>query len=338
MISVIITCHNLERYIGAAIESVLAQDYVGEMDVLVIDDQSSDASASIIMRYPKVRYLRTETNVGVLNATVMGIEKTSGDLVFFLDGDDIWEPEKVSNVVAVFASNPACNLVTHDMFYIDSDDKPIDRLSRPSVAFKDLSRQQADQNTQHAILLHTDYVWLGSAYAVHRHKADLVGFCAFARALPDSFNTYQDWPLAYWAAAQPSSESAYISKKLFRYRLHGANHSGDSSSLAKAQRNFRRTLNTMQAIRQIAVRFAVDQTAQYATDRKLKLYQYYNDLYADRRMAAFSGFCKNLGYIVAGNASILKEITRFVGIFLLGAQGFTKARNALSIQFRNNTP
>ena len=76
-----------------------------------------------------------------------------------------------------------------------------------------------DYVTRDGIPLHSDYVWLGSAYAVHRTLGNLKGFLHVRKRLPDSFNTYQDWPLAFWVACQPGVTWGYVPHKLFRYRL-----------------------------------------------------------------------------------------------------------------------
>lgn len=330
MISIIITCHNLEKYIGAAIESVLNQNYSGHIEILVVDDKSSDNSAKVIAAYPSVNYIRTDSNVGVLMATVIGIENTTGDYVFFLDGDDVWEPCKISRSMAAYVCGPACNLVTHDLRYIDHGGAPIERNTRPEVEMANLSYLEAGFKVQRGILLHTDYVWLGSAFSVHRIKADLAGFCVFSRLLPDTFNTYQDWPLAYWAAIQPNVSAAYVPEKLFRYRLHGANYSGDSTSKAKAVRNFRRTLNTMEAIQAIAIRFNADAEAMEATRKKLLFCQYCDDLYAGRRIKAIYGFFPSVGYLAQSPALLLKETIRLTGITLLGVDRFIAAMNQVS--------
>ena len=130
VLSVVITCHNLEKYIAAAIESALNQDYQGSVDVLVIDDCSTDRSAEIIKSYENVRYLRTEQNLGVLMATVLGLESTDGELVFFLDGDDVWEATKLSTVVERFRADSNLALVTHDLIYIDSHGNVFDKKTR----------------------------------------------------------------------------------------------------------------------------------------------------------------------------------------------------------------
>ena len=165
-VSVVITCHNLADYIGLAIESVLAQDYLGSVEVLVIDDFSTDESIAVIGRYKNIRCVRSDRNLGVLLATVLGLESTTGDVVFFLDGDDIWEATKLSTVVERFESDPSLGLVTHDLSYIDSTGHELGRISRPGVVMNDIPSSCESTLIRDGILLHGDYVWLGSAYSV----------------------------------------------------------------------------------------------------------------------------------------------------------------------------
>jgi glycosyltransferase involved in cell wall biosynthesis len=336
-VSVVITCHNLEKYIALAIESVLHQDYVGKVEVLVIDDASMDGSARVIQSYPSIRYLKTESNVGVLMATVMGIENTSEEHVFFLDGDDVWEPTKLSASMAAYERNSECSLVTHDLAYIDSAGQTLKRTSRPSVEMAGLDEAEAGEKTRRGILLHEDYIWLGSAISVHRTRSKLEGFCSFVRTLPDTFNTYQDWPLAFWVAAQPGARAAYVPKKLFKYRLHGANHSGDATTQEKAIRNFKRTLNTVAAIESIAAQYSVGADASAAIARKLTFSRYIVDLYQGQRQTAFKGFLKSLGYILRDSESSIKEVTRYLAVTILGLERFIAALNAFSRakQFHN---
>ena len=162
-ISVVVTCHNLENYIGLAIESVLSQDYRGLIDVVVIDDCSTDRSVEIIKSYANVRYLRPERNLGVLMATVLGLESTTGELVCFLDGDDVWEPGKLTAVVERFRRDPRLALVTHDLEFIDSSGSVLDRESRPAHVMSSVLPDRESAVTRDGILLHSDYVWLGSA-------------------------------------------------------------------------------------------------------------------------------------------------------------------------------
>lgn len=329
-ISVVVTCHNLENYIGLAIESLLNQDYQGSMEVVVVDDCSTDRSAEIIKSFGdrNVRYLCPEQNLGVLMATVFGLEGTIGELVFFLDGDDIWEPAKLSVIVERFRAEPRLALVTHDFEYIDSSGRALNRKTQPAKVMAFVPSTCRDSVTRDGILLHRDYVWLGSAYAVHRRLGNLKEFCDFARTLPDSFNTYQDWPLAFWVACQPGVILAYVPLKLFRYRLHGANHSGDATSTAKAVRNVRRARNTMQATSQIAIRFDVEARVHTATDRKMRFYTYLDDLYSGYRWRAVFGLLRSLPYLINGTSSFWKETARFMGVQLLGIERFVRLSGA----------
>lgn len=327
-VSVVVTCHNLESYIGLAIDSVIRQDYLGPIEIVVIDDCSTDQSAEIIKSYETIRYLRPEKNLGVLMATVLGLESTAGELVFFLDGDDIWEPTKLSTVVERFKDAPQLALVTHDLRYIDSIGCFLDRRSRPELVMSTVPATREDSMTRDGILLHSDYVWLGSALAVRRSLGNLMDFCTFAKTLPDPFNTYQDWPLAFWVANQPSGSLGYIPAKLFQYRLHGANHSGDTRDLQRAQRNFFRAKNTAAAMLDIARRYQATSIVLEATRHKLTYCTYLTDLYNDRKSRAIVGFIQSVPYFFHSHLSVAREVLRFCLIALLGARRATwiKAR------------
>ena len=328
-VSVVITCHNLADYIGLAIESVLAQDYLGFVEVLVIDDCSTDESNVVIGSYKNIRCVRSDRNLGVLLATVLGLESTTGDLVFFLDGDDIWEPTKLSTIVERFESDPSLGFVTHDLSYIDGTGHLLGRISRSGMVMNDISSSCESTIIRDGILLHSDYVWLGSAYSVQRKLANLNEFCVFAKALPDPFNTYQDWPLGFWVACQPGVRCGYVSQKLLRYRLHGANHSGDATSEKKAVRNFGRSRNTMQAIDEIAKRFVADTHVKEVTRQKLCFYSYLHALYLGFRWRATKEFVANMPYITSTATLFWKESVRFAGVQILGVKHFIRLTRTL---------
>ncbi len=332
LVSVIITCYNLEKYIGEALDSVIGQDFdPSRYEIIVVDDCSTDRSAEIINSYGSVLYVRSKNNLGVLMATVLGLERSNGELVFFLDGDDVWESAKLSAAVGLFEADCHLAFVTHDLSYVDSNGHLLARRSRVEMVMDAVSSSRVETVTREGILLHKDYVWLGSAYAVRRTQGNLRGFCTFARGLPDPFNTYQDWPLAFWVACQPQVSCGYLNRKLFRYRLHGLNHSGDATSVAKAVRNVRRTCNTMHAINDIANRFCADVRVRKATNRKLAFSVYLVHLYSGHRLHATKGLFLSLPYLITGAASFWKEIVRFLAVQIVGIEsfvGFVASRNS----------
>lgn len=327
-VSIVVTCHNLEKYIGAAIDSVLGQRYSGPVKILVVDDCSMDGSAAIIQSYANVRYLRTPRNLGVLMATVLGLRQTSGDLVFFLDGDDVWNPDKLHLAVARFEADPDLGLLTHDLEFIDGDGAPLAIASRPERMMRAAQRPD-DAMIRDGILMHTDDVWLGSAYAIRRSKIDVEGFCAWAERLPDPFNTYQDWPLAFWAASRPGVRMGYLREKLFKYRIHAANYSGNASDADKAIRNVRRTYNTMLAMEGIATDSRLSGPAMRMTAYKRRYYGYWLDLYEGRRMAAVRGLFASLPWLFIGAKSTTKEFARFTAVQLLGLRRYLALINRL---------
>jgi glycosyltransferase involved in cell wall biosynthesis len=324
-ISVIVTCHNLERYIGAAIDSVLSQDYTAPVEILVIDDYSTDHSACIIKSCPGVRYIRTSRNLGVLLTTVLGLREASGNLVFFLDGDDIWRSDKLSVMMQRFESDPQLSFLTHDLEYIDCNGVKLSRPSRPEQVMRG-DEKEFDKKIREGILLHSDYVWLGSAYALRRSKIDLEGFCFWAEALPDPFNTYQDWPLAYWVAIRPDAKMDYVPSKLLQYRVHGANYSGDARSAEKAVRNISRGYNTMRAMHSLALRS--DVSGEVWRESRLKLYksQYMLDLYRGHKLRALRTFIKVTPHFL--NERVLsKELLRFLAVQICGLKVFVRFMN-----------
>ena len=108
-ISVIIPCYNAERYIGATIDSVLAQDQ-DSMEIIVVDDGSSDGSVELVRcKYPSVR-LETQANAGVAAARNRGLALAQGEWVAFVDADDIWLPGKLAAQFALMGTDPACRM------------------------------------------------------------------------------------------------------------------------------------------------------------------------------------------------------------------------------------
>ena len=324
IVSVIITCYNLEIYIGKAIESVLAQDYNSPFEIIVVDDCSTDKSADIIKSYSSVSYIKTPVNSGVLLATVAGIEYSSGNILCFLDGDDLWHSSKLSEVVKCFENNSRMALVTHDLTYINSLGIEINKNSRPAEMMSSVQVSSESRVLQNGILFHHDYVWLGSAYAVNRKLGNVDTFCVYIKKLPDPVNTYQDWPLAFWVSCQKDMRIGYVHKKLFSYRIHRYNYSGDASTAEKAVRNIKKSLNTMQAIIDIGLYFQIDAHVLKANKQVLDYNKYLYSLYKGYRLCSFLSLFLNSFYLMRRPKLFIKEIVRFCSVQLLGVDRFIR--------------
>ena len=104
-VSVVIPAFNAESYLGAAISSVLTQNYP-EVETIVVDDGSSDATEDIARGYgPRIRYHR-QSNSGCAAARNAGIQIATGDYIALCDADDMLLPHHVERAMEVIEASP----------------------------------------------------------------------------------------------------------------------------------------------------------------------------------------------------------------------------------------
>lgn len=116
-ISAIINSFNYGHFVDEAITSVMHQSYTGPVEIIVVDDGSTDDTQERVAHYgDAVRYLR-KTNGGQASALNAGVRASSGDIVMFLDADDYWHAEKVERVVHAFEHSDA-SCVWHQFSFI----------------------------------------------------------------------------------------------------------------------------------------------------------------------------------------------------------------------------
>lgn len=106
LVSVIIPCYNAEKWIAEAIDSCLAQTYP-RVEVVVVDDGSTDRSMEIIAGYGDKVISRTGPNMGGNHARNLGFGLSSGDYIQYLDADDYLLPEKLERQVALLEEHAA---------------------------------------------------------------------------------------------------------------------------------------------------------------------------------------------------------------------------------------
>lgn len=97
LVSIITPVYNSEEYLEETILSVINQTYKN-WELLLIDDYSTDNSYKIIEKYltdERIKYLRNERNSGPAITRNVGLEKSKGEYIAFLDSDDIWAKNKL---------------------------------------------------------------------------------------------------------------------------------------------------------------------------------------------------------------------------------------------------
>ena len=116
-VSVVIPTYNRADFVREAITSVLQQDYP-DIELIVVDDGSRDGTAAVVSGFgPAVQYLWQE-NRGVSAARNRGVASSTGDLIAFLDSDDLWLPNKVSAQVAYFEAQAEAQACHTDEIWI----------------------------------------------------------------------------------------------------------------------------------------------------------------------------------------------------------------------------
>ena len=101
LVSIVVPAYNAERFIGDSIASILQQSY-RELEIIVCDDASTDATGSVVERLgdPRVRYVRSEQNRGGYGAMNWGASYASGEYLAFYHADDLYGPDIVAKEVA----------------------------------------------------------------------------------------------------------------------------------------------------------------------------------------------------------------------------------------------
>jgi glycosyltransferase involved in cell wall biosynthesis len=116
-----IDTYNYGRFVEEAIESVLAQDFPAEeMEILVVDDGSTDDTAERVKKYGERVCYFYKPNGGQASAFNFGFAKARGEIVALLDADDYWLPGKLRRVAEEFEKNPGLGMVYHQ--YAELDD------------------------------------------------------------------------------------------------------------------------------------------------------------------------------------------------------------------------
>ncbi len=123
-VSVVIDNYNYGRYLGEAVESVLAQDFAGGIECIVVDDGSTDESRRVISGFgERVRAILQE-NQGQASAFNAGFAAATAPIVCLLDSDDYWSPDKLKKIVPLF-DDPQVGVAQHLLQDVDAVGRPL---------------------------------------------------------------------------------------------------------------------------------------------------------------------------------------------------------------------
>ncbi len=132
-VSVIIPVYGVEKYIAATVQSVLDQTYKN-FEILIIDDASPDKTIEICQKFTDTRIkIIHQANRGLAGARNTGIRHAKGEYLAFLDGDDLWLPQKLERQIAHLENSPAVGVSFSRSAFIDEMGKPLGTYQMPKL-------------------------------------------------------------------------------------------------------------------------------------------------------------------------------------------------------------
>jgi glycosyltransferase involved in cell wall biosynthesis len=225
LISVVVPAFNSEAFLGACLDSVMAQAGDFALDVIVVDDGSTDDTAVIALTRPGVRVLRQKANGGPSRARNLGLAAANGEWVAFLDADDLWPPGSLAARVAVLKRQPGTALVFGDCRQFD------DRGPRAQTLFEASSLGRCAWGAGEIVpdayrrLLHDNFITTGSVVARRAALAAAGGFAEDLRLVED---------LDLWLRLARRQPIAWCGEVCLLRRRHADNLSRDPRAMSLA--------------------------------------------------------------------------------------------------------
>jgi glycosyltransferase involved in cell wall biosynthesis len=204
VVSVIIPCYNHAHFLGEAIASVINQTYP-HIEVIVVDDGSTDDTAQIAKAYPNIHYVR-QNNFGVSRSRNVGLSYSKGTYIIFLDADDSLFPDAIDMGLRVLASRNDCALA-FGLFVNVGIRQETQKLSRETnYGYKELLQRNVIGNPGSVLYRRWVFTAIGGFDEANSPAADYDLYLRVARQFPILCHHHP----------------------VVKYRRHGANMSNNS--------------------------------------------------------------------------------------------------------------
>jgi glycosyltransferase involved in cell wall biosynthesis len=232
-VTALIDTYNHERFVEQAIESILAQEFpASDLEILVVDDGSTDRTPEIVRTFaPRVRLL-TKPNGGQASAFNAGIPAAQGEIIAFLDGDDWWHPSKLSRTIEFLDSHQNVGLLGHAILQVDSI------VGKSFLTIPPEECEMSFDTFESAALFRQMMCFYGTSRLAIRKSVALS-----VLPIPERIVIEADEFLA--VAATAKSRAALLAEPLAYYRLHAANH---YHMHCPDERRLRRMLQSLDAL------------------------------------------------------------------------------------------
>ena len=219
MVSVVIPCYNQGAFLRQAIDSVLQQTYPA-VDVIVVDDGSTDETGSVVRAYSGVRHI-AQRNLGAAAARNAGLRESRGDYLVFLDADDRLLPHAAATGVEYLVAHPDWGFVTGHVRLVDRNGSP-----------GGVPRQDHAEHDRYVELLRSNHIWTPGVAMYRRSVFDT------ERAFDPRAGGSADYDLNIRIARRFAFGCHH--QIVLEYRQHDANMSADVRHMLQSAVSVRR--------------------------------------------------------------------------------------------------
>lgn len=228
-VSVVIPAYNHERFIAAAVDSVLGQTHA-QLELIVIDDGSTDRTGAIVQAYtdPRLTYLHQD-NQDAYNTINRGLSLATGDFVAILNSDDVYHPTRLETLLKVQQETKAQCLFT-DVIPIDDQGR---ELNDPAFGWNQWHRDNRAVyfacGDLYTAFLHGNFMVTTSNLFLTREAVANAGNFAALRYLHDYDYIFRVM------LAHPGQVQYLHDQRLLFYRIHGGNTLSEAAITGREQ-------------------------------------------------------------------------------------------------------
>jgi hypothetical protein len=256
-VTVVIPTYNRVRWLGDAIDSVLAQTFT-DFTLVISDNVSGPETAALVARYddPRVRYVRLDAHVDLNTHFSLWLARVETPYVFLLPDDDLMHPELLASAVAVLDTSPGVGAIHAQADVIDGDGRVVHAAHDMSGACGTLVERGEDYVRQA----------MRSAYRVHASTALLR-----TKAVRELAYEQADYPatdFGLWLRLAASWDIAFLSRPLAAYRVHEGSYTALGADVGP--QGYLQGVRMIEAIRDAKLRFLDTHGDRYPDARRLR--------------------------------------------------------------------